>query len=301
MSSARQNCKGKIWSGTIGGKSVVWTGDDVFLTSQGLKQTLFRPSAIAMHRVGVETTISNLKYIGGGRGVRKNPMFKTSVRVETLSVVDSIVTFEVETLSFLEGYPGSHNTWWLTLDLSKAGKIEPFSADDVQNFDVSGIVDLRTMFAKDDLYNGMIENPKVRAALGGDNGRAYHDILKRWMDRKDDLSKTEEKIPTDEQGLSLIEYTFQHFVFDRIENEKVVVRLALVNLAASDTYSNDYIEIYLPINGVVGSYISSASRGEHGFLAKDRNNVSRGCISTIDLGTMIFPNKKKRIMSKKLE
>lgn len=295
MPSVRANCKGIIWSGTADGKSVVWTADDVFLISKGRKQALFRPSAVLMHRAGVETTLSNLKYIGGYKGIKKNPAVKTSVGVEIKSVVNTTVTFEIETLSFLEGHPGLHNTWWLTLDLSKAGnKIEAFAAIDVQNFDVSGMADLRALFPKDDLYNAIVESAKIRAAFDSDTEQKYAKILNQWLDLKEGNPYQGDRIPVGDQGLSLLAYSFKHFVFDRIENEKIAVRIALVNLAASDTYSNEYIEIFLPLEGPLGNQIYSASRNENGFLARDRNKILKGCTTNIEFSTPISTKGRKR-------
>lgn len=246
-----------------------------------------------MHRAGVRTTISNLRDYGGYHGITKRPFVKTFIIVKIISVVDPVVTFEIESLSFLDDYPGLHNTWWLTVDLSKAENINPFSAVEVENFKVNGMADLRTIFTKDVIRDAILANPEVSRSLRGDEGRAAGENLQKWIDRTADLSNPAERIPIGQLGLSLVEYSFQHFVFDRIENNKVAVRLALVNTAASNTYSNEYLEIFLPIDGKLGSQLAASSQGEGGFLENKQNSISKGCGTSIELHTPVYSSTKK--------
>ena len=279
------SCDRQIWNGTVGGKSLLWTTDDVFLKKGERYVGLFKESAAKMHRAGVAVTLSNLRSIGQRQSSRGLSV-KSSAAVEIISVVDPYVTFQVESLSFLEGYPGLHETWWLTLDMSKTNDPEPFSSPGAQNFDVDGMADLRTLFSSDELFDAISRNPRIVQAFNAEGDIPYSELLKKWLGRGADTGKIIERIPVGE-GLSLLEYSFQHFVFDRLEGNSVVIKMALVNLAASDSYTNDFIEISLPLTPDLQSSISSASNGQNGFLVANRENVTKGCVSSIDFSTKL--------------
>lgn len=280
VSATDKTCGQPYWKGTVGGKPFVATADEVVYGKVGL----FRDSAAKMHRAGVATTVGNLKDIGQLKTSRGLAV-KDFAGIELLSVVGPFVTFKIETLGFLEGSPGTHEQWWLTVDMTKAKGFEPFSTLNAENYDVKGTADLREMFNGADLYEAIRTSPRIVKASESENANCDL-LLRKWIGRLGEEGNRDERIPMDD-GSSFVEYSFRHFVFYQREADDIIIRLPVINLAATGAYRDNYIEISLPISSVTMNGLADSLRGSKAFFAAEHEAVTRGCSTDLEFVTTL--------------
>lgn len=290
-SNKRTNDGTVIWQQESAEGSLIWTTKDVYLNIGNKKDALFGKSFKRFHSAGVKVATANLKSIEFTREsiFSKNKSgleLQSSAGMAIRSVVGSIVTFEVSYMSILHEYPASTDTWWLSLDLSKSGQIKPFSEVDGQNYECRRMVNLGEVFSEKDLLAAVLENSEIKQTLAAQGRETIPRSLNELLENNGKY-KDRPRIEVGDDGNFLTDNSFEHFVFDRIENNKIVVRLMVVSFVAVNNSNIDFIEVSLPIPNKYRNQFSLADNQSHGFLGKDSSKIAKGLESSIDLTTFI--------------
>ena len=287
--SEQKNCDELIWSGNIRDKVIVWQKDDIFVGSPNKQIPWFRPSFTKLHKALVRETNLNVKAISDLRvtPTEKTVSLHSAAGVQIVSVVGSIISFEIEYLSYLDGYPGHHRTWILPIDVAKNGIVQPFSADatdDVENVNVPIIADIRDIFPNSDILSALLANKDLKEGLLRSERGSVEQLrdLVEHKDLQEDL-----RIKVGSGGDVFTSYSFEHFAFDRIEGNSVIVQLVLAHYAIMSNYDNPFIEISLPIPPHLSSEFSLAAKNVNGFLRSNQNTITGPCGTSLELKTTI--------------
>lgn len=274
-------CKDPLWALDFGDARLIWASNDISVDRNGQNNGFFLPSLTKLHKSDAKEAKNSL--VSDSAIPEKNEVeLKTSTDVSIVSVVERFVTFEIEYGSILDGSSASHWVWWLTLNVSKEGNIEPFSADGIENTNVPSSVSLGDIFSKAEILQGLVENPIIRRELT--EGGLEMDTGSLEFLFKDDYNA---RLKIGDESKFLTASSLDHFMFQRIENDKVIVRLALTEFAVTKTYGVEYLEVGLRIPPVHASAFQAAEKQNVGFLGIDKEKISRGCSTSLNLSTTI--------------
>lgn len=277
------DCPHTIWSAEVDDNLLIWAKDDVYLIQRGHTKALFAPSFEKLHRNHSQRTKANVRsnqyfveseFLKGRSGLE----FRTDARVDLRSIIGSVATFEIAIVSILEGSPALQDAWWLALDLSKPGGAKPFSADD--DFEGSGNADLTAFYSENEIFGGLMKNERILQGIEKQDRKRKPQTIADLLENEG-MYKDNPRIEVGD-GSFLTASAFEHFVFDRVEEGKAVVRLATVDFASTGEPVIRYIEISLPLpeNFVSGlrtiyrSQVDKVAKGCHTALsAKSRIDV----------------------------
>ena len=275
-------CEPDIWTGEISGKRLTWTVQDIWVEKNGRRTGIFLPSFAKLHSRNVNEVRDSLRSDSELTKQRRAMKLNTMADVQISSVVGPYVTFEIEYGSGLDGSAASHWVWWLTVDISKDGAIDPFTLDGIENTRVPTTPRLHDIFPKTAITKALFEDPVIRRELertGRGNDPAALEFL---FD-----GNYNEGLRIGDDGGSLTSYSLEHFVFQSVENDTVNVRLALAEFAVTKTYKVSFLELKLPIPDKYTSAFRSAKDGDRGFLASDREKASKGCRTSLQMTSEI--------------
>lgn len=274
-------CENPFWTGDVGGKRIVWDSEDIYVYNNNLRVPMFQPSFKVVHDNHVRQIKKSLR--ANTRKAKDSEShissdFQNIAYISLKSVVGDIVSFEIEYGEILEGSPVSHNLWWLTLNMSKFRKYEPFLIEDIQNTDVVASERLSDIFNSSDIVRELLTNQNVIEYSKSQQIKDLESLLNTMLDEKQSISTP--RLQIDKYGNFLTPYSFEHFIFDRIENSNAVVKVALVNFSHTQNYHVEYLEMALPIPDSYLTRFEKARDGIDGFLASNKL-TSLNCVTKL--------------------
>ena len=280
------DCHDPIWSDQIGDKVIEWKKDEIFVGPSNNRTAWFMPSFMKLHRAEIKTLKSNLNSLSNVKGLpSRQPMtIHSEAYVDIASIVGNIVSFEIEYGSYAVGNAATHRIWLVTVDISKKGIFHPFSEEDIENIEMPMNADIRDLFPHSAILSALVANQDFKDGLFRSKQISLEKV-KQIIEHKDQLEDFSIRIGTAGDVFTL--YSFEHFVFDRIEGESVVMRLALVRGGITDNYEIPFIEVKLPIPGNLSEALSSAAKNENGFLRIDQKTISMNCSTMLALETTL--------------
>lgn len=287
----------EIWNIRSRNKLLSWTTKDFYIISNNKKQPVFSPSFKEFHEQGVKNVRDFLQKNNAKYGGQSQIKVSSEAYVIVKSIVGSIITFEVSYRSIAEGGTDSVDTWWLTLDLAKSGIIEPFSAIDGENPDCNRIIELSEIFPENQILSALLDNPEVKHTINLQNRKNPIKSLKDLFSNGGKYTgvKYEDtpRLEIGSDGYFLTDYSLEHFVFDRIENDKVIVQLALTR-TETRSYEVQFLEVELPIPTNLKNALRLAESREIGFLGKDSQKIANGNKTTIEFVSNVSEEVSKR-------
>ncbi len=267
---ARTGAPGEIWSGTSAGFDLRWAENDITVRRSGRRVFSARDWAGAelAHFVAANATDE--------KGRPPDCTYRQAVRI--VSLVGAMMSLEdsVTITCRREAHPAGL-TRLITVDLSAAGPLADAGRDAI------GRVDPRRP-GRAMLLTGIFPAADVMSALAGTT--PLRDVLRRKGIRPRTLPEFVGTV-TDASGEGDACFVvppdlLASFAFDRIEGDRVVVRLGLPgdgpcrsNLTTAD------LTFALPAS--LAPAVRRAGTGEAGFLADRGRRIAAGRVTTIDL------------------
>lgn len=274
-----QSASEVIWSQKVGASTVTWAANDLWISANGKKTRPFADSLEEIHEASV-TNVKGMPRTGLSRVTDK-------VFVTIKSAIGSVVTFEVAYVGFeFTGGVGSSpstNVWWLTLDLEKTGDIRPLVEPDIENARCNRIVNLRELFGEEVLIAALLNNPEIMNSIATQNRSAPPTSLKGLFKYKG-IRNDVPRIATSDGNYWVTPYSLEHFVFERVEGNEVIVKIALTTLLNSEIR---FLEIALPIPPDLLQQVRSAANRESGFLGHMSESISGGRRTEVKLETTV--------------
>jgi opacity protein-like surface antigen len=247
---------GVVWEGKVGSHYIQWKTDDLILRDLRTENT-FRAADLIEREIkrrseailsqSPETSGQTLRYIVG---------------IRIMSVLGSLVSFQFDFVSVGLGTGSSIERSWVTFDLSSADAIKNIR-DHLTNcidFDApcdakAAGVDLRNYWTADEVYSGILNSP---------------DLPEKWRNelrgRSTNLTDFLANRPVIGDSDGLFEYlreeSFYGYVFDRIDNDNLIVLMRKFRLETRE-YSTYSMAVPLPMNQTVKRYLDAQSTSLH--------------------------------------
>jgi len=243
------------WKSRTDNPSFHWTGKELFVQFEGEKQMpIFSQIAGDFCRT-----------LQAGKDA--DCFCGHSFRIS--SIVGGIVSFDHES-SF--SCQGSYTNWrYSSLDVSRRlpfryPRLVEYETEGGAKPHTSSFMDLRELFSESDIFNALMKNAQVSAAVGRSSARKHlqgHSSLAQLS-----------KILTDPQvGLSgsfYLERDFlSRFAFHHLEGDTVAVWISLTPDSHVGQGNENHLEIILTIPEKLFSAMQRADSRQEGFLLKD--------------------------------
>lgn len=201
---------------------------------------------------------------------------KDEITVRLVSVVGPIATFEFATSILCERAANiSSQITWITVDLRKPGVVKDIGVIDPGEPTMN--TSLLDIYPEATILAALLSNPLIKKALGGKSKVLPTTLEDVW---EGGFLKVRKK---EEDNNLLTKYSLNQFKFQRLEANKVVVALELLDVHNPRMGKVESIEIMLPFPANLTEELSNASKFQNGFLGFHEHEFSKN-----DLTVFIF-------------
>ena len=242
-----------IWEGTINHFRLKWTTSDVFFKGPNeSKKNTIKLSDFARRKS--EQDIARYRSIIENK---EGVVLRTVVIAKIKSILGSIVTFEISYVA--SGGTGANvNTQWVAVDFASSSVFEDLDksltkvlelGDDYVSMKFP--VSINMYVSEPVLLASLLENSTIRRFVTDENGNTPKSLERLFIKGLAvGVDNYKDTVYLDEDSLS-------NFVFDRVENDKLIVKLQVYS-QASKRYEVFPIEIGLPLEGKIKDYFRSS-------------------------------------------
>ncbi len=269
-----------IWKGRAGKYRLEWDTSDVYVISpSGKRRALFGASFKALHQNAINTVYENMKSISSPtRGLKVVDVGHVTV----LSVVGTIVTFQIDWAGWVEGYAStSGEVAWLTIDLARKRNSKLiFDSETNFNPDYSQKIELTRFYSRNEIINGLFDNVEINRQLRDKSKKEQLRIIT-------DVFRASSNALRFGPNRNFALWGINGFAFNRIEGNKIIIRLQLEE-TASFTREIQYIEIKLPISNKLRYPLVEASSMRSGFLGENVEIISKGIDTQIKFESVLM-------------